>query len=106
MKEGRLLCCRDASVERQTLNPRQRRARLITGVIFLGVAAALPWSSGWTVLAIILGWIGATHILAAAMGYPGCPELGAVPSLLLRRSVKVGCVPWRWLDGRLRLTLK
>jgi hypothetical protein len=106
MKAGRLLCCRDASVEWQTLNPRQRGARLIAGLILLVLAAALPWSSGWTVLAIISGWVGATHVLAAAMGYPGCPELGAVPSLLLRRSAKVGCVPWRWLDARLHLTLK
>src|SRR5215472_8017458 len=101
MQESRLPCCRDASVEWRALNPGQRRARLIASLILLVVAAPLLWASGWAVLAIILGWIGATHILAAAMGYPGCPELGAVPSLLLRRSVNVGCVPWRWLDARL-----
>ena len=53
---------------------------------------------------MILGWFGVTHVLAALVAYPGCPELGAVPSLLLRRDVKLGCGPWRWLDARLHLT--
>ena len=45
----------------------------------------------------------ASHLVAARTGYPGCPELGAIPSMLLRRDVRVGCVPWRILDRRLRL---
>ena len=68
------------------------------------IAVALPWSGiGGIVLALVFGWFGASHLVAAATAYPGCPELGAVPSLLLRRSVKAGCVPWRWLDAKLRL---
>jgi hypothetical protein len=104
MNERRMLCCCDDDGEWQALNRKQRWARLIAGLILLIVAGALPWSSAWILLAAITGWVGATHVLAAAMGYPGCPELGAVPSLLLRRSVKVGCVPWRWLDATLHLT--
>lgn len=87
------------------LNAGQRWARLIVGVVLLWLALTLPWSTaGWVALTVITGWIGATHVLAAVMSYPGCPELGAAPSLLLGRWVRIGCTPWRWLDARLRLT--
>ena len=49
------------------------------------------------------GWFGLSHLVAAGTGYPGCPELGAIPSLLARREVRVGCVPWRIVDNRLGL---
>ncbi len=105
MKEGRTFCCGDGSAEWRPSNAAQRGARLIVGIALLLLALALPWLPvGWIILAVIAGWLGATHVLAAAMAYPGCPELGAVPSLLLRRWVKVGCTPWRWLDAWLRLT--
>jgi hypothetical protein len=105
MKEPTAFCCGDASASWRPLNAGQRRARLIIGVVLLLLALAPPWSAaGWITLAVIVGWIGATHVLAAAMAYPGCPELGAAPSLLLGRWVKIGCTPWRWLDARLRLT--
>src|SRR5262245_17797970 len=97
-------CCRDEGVHWRELNAKQRAARFIAGVILLAVSAALHWSSGWIVLDVLLAWFGVTHVLAAVTAYPGCPELGAVPSLLLRRSVKVDCVPWRWLDETLHLT--
>ena len=98
-------CCGDDPAGWRPLNAGQRRARLSVGVVLLLLALALPWSAtGGIALAVIVGWIGATHILAAAMAYPGCPELGAAPSLLLGRWVKIGCTPWRWLDARLRLT--
>lgn len=42
-----------------------------------------------------------THVLAAVTGYAGCPELGAVPSLVLRRPVATWCRPWDWADRRL-----
>jgi uncharacterized membrane protein len=99
------MCCRDESGEWHALNREQRRARLVAGLVLLVIAVALPWSAvGWIVLALIFGWIGVSHVVAAVTAYPGCPELGAVPSLLLGRSVKTGCVPWRWLDARLRLS--
>ena len=104
MKERSLLCCGNDSTGWRSLNRRQRRARLIVGIALLSLALALPWSAtGWIALAVIVTWLGATHVLAAAMAYPGCPELGAVPSLLLGRWVRIGCTPWRWLDARLRL---
>ena len=99
------MCCRDENGEWNALNRGQRWARLLAGLVMLMIAVALPWSAvGWIVLALVFGWFGATHVVAAATAYPGCPELGAVPSLLLRRSVKIGCGPWRWLDARLRLS--
>jgi hypothetical protein len=105
MKERVASCCSDDSADWRPLNAGQRRARLIVGVALLLLALAPPWSApGWIALAAIAGWVGATHVLAAAMSYPGCPELGAAPSLLLGRWVRIGCTPWRWLDAKLRLT--
>jgi hypothetical protein len=107
MKERAASCCSDNTAGWRPLNTGQRWARLIVGVALLSLVPALPRSSAaWIVLAVIAGWLGATHVLAGAMAYPGCPEIGAVPSLLLGRWVRVGCTPWRWLDARLRLTLE
>lgn len=104
MKKLLAACCGDDSARWRPLNAGQRQARLIVGIALLSLALALPWSAaGWIALALIAGWVGATHALAAAMAYPGCPELGAMPSLLLGRWVRIGCTPWRWLDARLRL---
>ncbi len=102
-------CCGTETVtEWHPLNRRQRTARFIVGAALLLVVFLLLWSSAVSAAAIvtaaILAWFGITHVLAAVMAYPGCPELGAVPSLVLRRDVKIGCGPWRWLDARLRLT--
>ena len=98
-------CCHQNPADWRPLNAAQRWARLIAGVVLLSLALTLPLAgAGWNVLVVIAGWFGVTHVLAAAMAYPGCPELGAVPSLLLRRWVRIGCTPWRWLDARLRLT--
>lgn len=105
MKERMMPCCRDGAAGSRTLNARQRWARLIAGVLLLALVLALPWSAvGWIALAAALGWVGASHVLAAAMAYPGCPELGAVPSLLSGHRVTTACSPWRWLDKRLHLT--
>ncbi len=105
MKEHMMLCCRGDAAEWRALHAGQRWARLTAGVCLLVLVLVLPWSAaGWIALAVALGWVGATHVVAAAMAYPGCPELGAVPSLLSGRSVKTVCIPWRWLDKRLHLT--
>lgn len=105
MKEPGTICCGNDPAEWRALNGGQRRARLLVGIALLTVVLVLPWSAaGWIALAVIAGWVGATHVLAAAMAYPGCPELGAVPSLIIGRWVRIGCGPWRWLDARWRLT--
>ena len=48
------------------------------------------------------GWVGASHLVAAAIRYHGCPELGAIPTLFLGRRV-APCSPWELLDDRLGL---
>jgi len=107
MKEHIASCCGDDSTGWRPLNAGQRRSRLVVGVALLLLALAPPWSAaGWIALSVIVGWIGTTHVLAAAMAYPGCPELGAAPSLLLGRWVKISCSSWRWLDARFRLTAR
>jgi hypothetical protein len=99
------MCCGDEGGEWRPLSRGQRCARLVAGLGLLMVAVALPWSGvGGIVLSLVFGWVGASHVVAAATAYRGCPELGAVSSLLLRRTVKIGCGPWRWLDARLRLS--
>jgi hypothetical protein len=80
---------------------RQRMARAVAGVGFLGLAwvflyvpvHALAW-----LLASIAVWFGISHLVAAWIGYPDCPELGAVASLLTGRYVRTRCAPWAWMD--------
>lgn len=104
MKEYVGLCCYMEGAEPRGLNRRQRWARLVAGLVLLVIAVALPWFGiGWIVPALAFGWFGTANVVAAATAYPGCPELGAVPSLLRRRNVKTGCAPWRWVDAKLRL---
>ncbi len=101
-------CCTDEAGDWRPLNRRQHAARFSVGGSLPLLDILLPWSTGFSVpgiaTAAILGWFGVSHVLAALMAYPGCPEPGAVPSLVLRRDVKIGCGPWRWLGVRLRLT--
>jgi hypothetical protein len=88
------------------LNQRQRSARTVVGIASLSMMTLAVRRSG--VLGVLgaagAGWFGASHLVAARTGYAGCPELGAIPSLVLRREVHVGCVPWRTVDRRLGLS--
>jgi hypothetical protein len=83
----------------------QRRQRLRTGLGFLaaalvlaglaarGVALALLWP-----LAGIAFWFGTSFLVAARTRYQGCPEVGAIPSLLLGRRVATRCPPLERID--------
>lgn len=62
---------------------------IVTGAI-AGLAAAV---------ALVPAWFGISHLVAAQMGYRGCPEIGAIPSALLARRVATGCGPWERIDG-------
>jgi hypothetical protein len=62
----------------------------------LGVPGFVAWA-----LAIPSLWLGLSHLVAAVTAYRGCPEVGAIPSLLLRRHVTTTCAPWERLDRRL-----
>lgn len=89
----------------QRLNDAQRRARTVVGLVSLA-AACLAVRRGGPVAGITAagaGWFGLSHLVAAGTGYPGCPELGAIPSLIAGREVRVGCVPWRIVDRKLGL---
>ena len=92
-------CCRE---EQQTarLNDQQRVARAVIGVASLAIAAHARRRPGAlsSVCAAGAGWFGISHLVAAQTRYAGCPELGAISSLALRRDVQVGCVPWRAAD--------
>jgi len=97
-------CCRTHE-QPLTLNHQQRSARATVGVASLALAILVRRRAG--VLGVVgaagAAWFGASHLVAARTGYGGCPELGAIPSVLLGREVHVACVPWRLADRRLRL---
>lgn len=97
-------CCHPNELP-ERLNDRQRRARSIVGIASLGLAALAGRRAGapGTLAAAGTSWFGASHLVAARTGYAGCPELGAIASLLLGRDVHVGCVPWQITDRRLGL---
>jgi hypothetical protein len=97
-------CCSVGALP-ERLNDQQRRARTVVGVLSLGAAVLAARRAGvlGNLGAVGAGWFGASHLVAARTGYPGCPELGAIPSAILRRDVAIGCVPWRIVDGRLGL---
>lgn len=91
----------------------QRAARTIAGLVFIAsigvlylwplallVEIGLPSFVAWPLVALTL-WLGISHLVAGATGYRGCPEIGAIPSLLLRRRVVTTCKPWERIDRRL-----
>ena len=89
------------------ISSRQRFARAIVGLGWLIVAwgslhvpvPAIAWP-----LALAAGWFGLSHIVAGWIGYPDCPELGAIATLVSRRYIPTRCGPWvaldRWLESR------
>jgi hypothetical protein len=87
------------------LSTPQRRGRAAVGLGLLAVAAASLRAPrvAQVPFAALAGWLGLSHVVAAATGYNGCPELGAIPSLILRRHVHTRCGPWERLDERFGL---
>jgi hypothetical protein len=83
------------------LDDEARRRRLRMGLAMLALAGLLAAGAchAWLLwpLAGVAGWFAASFLVAAATRYPGCPELGAIPSLLLRRRIRTRCGP---LAGR------
>jgi hypothetical protein len=94
-------CCSDAGSA--TMGRRARRARAIAGVGFLAVAGGmasrqLPGKISLWPAAIVPTWFGIAHLVAAVTGYEGCPELGAIPSVMLDRHVGSDCGLWDRID--------
>lgn len=83
------------------LAARHRVARVLAG----GGFAALSWLC-WSSrvsrpVAVAAGWFALSHVVAGITAYPGCPELGAIPSLIPGASVRTRCGPWKLLDARI-----
>jgi hypothetical protein len=84
------------------LDMRKRIRRGVAGLGFLAMGSGvllLPWP--FIPVAVVALWFGVSHVVAALTGYPGCPELGAIGSLIVRRQLRIGCSPWDAIDRRL-----
>jgi hypothetical protein len=86
---------------------RARHARAAAGIGFLALAGAmagrrLPGRVSLWPAAMVPAWFGISHLVAGVTGYRGCPELGAIPSVMLGEPVGTSCGPWeridRWLE--------
>jgi hypothetical protein len=96
-------CCAadDAVMKRPS-----RAVRAAAGAGFLMIAGALgsrqlPGGIALWPAALVPTWFGISHLVASVTGYSGCPELGAIPSVMLARPVATGCGPWERIDRRL-----
>jgi hypothetical protein len=83
-----------------------QRARAVAGFGFLALAGAMssrqaPGQIALWPAALVPTWFGISHLIASVTGYPGCPELGAIPSVMLARPVATRCGPWKKIDRRL-----
>lgn len=88
----------------QLLPGRLRAARAVAGLGFLAIAGSVGRSGVGIPVSFIALWLGASHLVAAGTGYRGCPELGAIPSLVLGRHVATVCGPWGRIDRLLERT--
>jgi hypothetical protein len=102
-------CCiedNDGGGSTRALGAAARAARVAAGMAFLALAGALSSRqlvgrvSLWPT-ATVPAWFGISHLVAAQIGYRGCPELGAIPTVMLGRTVPTRCGPWERLDRRL-----
>lgn len=97
-------CCL-GEAEAEPMSRLARGARVAAGIGFLAAAGALRTRSlpGRVALgptAVVPTWFGVSHLVAAGIGYRGCPELGAIPSVMLARRVQTSCGPWERFDDR------
>jgi hypothetical protein len=97
----------DAGGPSHAITSRQRVARAVAGVGWLALAWVLLRVPAPVIawpLAIVAAWFGVSHIVAAWIGYPDCPELGAIASVIRRRYIQTRCGPWaridHWLEPR------
>jgi hypothetical protein len=80
--------------------------RFAAGLGFLALAGGLatrpaPGRIALWPAALVPTWFGISHLIAGVIGYRGCPELGAIPSVMLGREVPTSCGPWERIDRRL-----
>ena len=104
---AREICCELAPAEpigKGTMPRRLRAARASVGLLQLALAGflatrQLPGDIALWPLALVATWFGISHLIAGVMGYHGCPELGAIPSVMQGRRIETGCGPWERIDG-------
>lgn len=80
-----------------------RRSRAAAGLMFLAIAGGLssrrlPGSVAMWPTSLVPTWFGISHLVAGMTGYQGCPELGAIPSVMLGRPVGTSCELWQRVD--------
>lgn len=80
-----------------------RRSRAAAGLMFLAIAGGLasrrlPGRIALWPAALVPTWFGISHLVAGVTGYQGCPELGAIPSVMLDRPVGTSCELWQRID--------
>jgi hypothetical protein len=78
----------------------------LAGFAGLGLAGALatrrlPGQIALWPLALVPSWFGISHLIAAMVGYQGCPELGAIPTVLHGRPIGTRCRMWSRIDAGL-----
>jgi hypothetical protein len=98
-------CCSDhgGGEAGQAMGRGARRARAAAGVGFLMLAGAmssrqLPGRVALWPAAVVPTWFGVAHLVSSVTGYRGCPELGAIPSVILGRPVGTDCGLWERFD--------
>lgn len=80
------------------LETRHRVGRAVAGAAFVALARVCWTPRLSRPLAILAGWFALSHVVAAITAYDGCPELGAIPSLVRGEVVTTRCGPWQMLD--------
>jgi hypothetical protein len=81
-----------------------RLSRAMAGLLLLATAGALgsrrlPGGIALWPASLVPTWFGISHLVAGVTGYQGCPELGAIPSVMLGRPVGSSCEFWRRIDS-------
>jgi hypothetical protein len=103
-------CCVDEAavgdVVQPTMHRRARAARAGVGLAQLALGGTLatrrlPGAVALWPVALVPTWFGISHLIAAMIGYRGCPELGAIPTVMQGRPVGTVCEFWARLDRRL-----
>jgi hypothetical protein len=81
-----------------------RWSRALAGMGFLAIAGALatrrlPGRVALWPTSLVPTWFGISHLVAGVTGYHGCPEIGAIPSVMLGRQVQTDCELWQNIDA-------
>jgi hypothetical protein len=102
-------CCIDeetVDLIQPAMHRRARAARAGVGLAQLALGGTLasrklPGGVALWPVALIPTWYGISHLIAGLIGYRGCPELGAIPTVMQGRPVGTVCEFWTQLDRRL-----